>query len=67
LADWGLTVTLTATGGELLWAGKMPRMLANCFTASFLSSYGSLGIFWKCTSAGLSLGIRRVLTFAVDR
>jgi hypothetical protein len=40
-----LTVTPTATGGELLWAGKMPRMLANCFTASFLSSYGSLVTF----------------------
>jgi hypothetical protein len=30
-------------------------MLADYFTASFLSSYGGLAIFQKCASAGLCL------------
>jgi hypothetical protein len=42
-------------------------MLAKRFTASFLSSYGGLVIFWKCASASLSRGMRGVLTFALDR
>src|SRR5262249_47480800 len=43
-----------ATGGALLWVGTMPRMLANYFTATFFSSYGTVPFSKKRALSGHS-------------